>query len=243
MSSFVSGCQEARGACLGGGRYGDRMMQVPRSGAAVGVVALLLLAGCASSTGPSNGGTPTTTGPTTDSPDDASVVTLAKADGWRQGLDPTSIPGEAGFAVLELAYDDAAATALWNAAVPDDLPTATGDPTDGGLYGSRDDVDLTQQVLGLWSSGQSGSCPGWLTSMTTDGDRVQLVQAEDLLGGNGCDDSYNPYSQVVILDRDQVPTRDALPLDAHLTFAILPAGTPQLAVLREFNAVVTTFDE
>ena len=234
---------EAREACLGGGRYGDCVMQVSRSGPAVGVVALLLLAGCASSTGPSNGGTPTTTGPTTDSPDDASVVTLAKADGWRHGLDSTSIPGEAGFAVLELAYDDAAATALWNAAVPDDLPTATGDPTDGGLYGSLDDVDLTQQVLGLWSSGQSGSCPGWLTSMTTDGDSVQLVQAEDLQGGSGCDDSYNPYSQVVLLDRDQVPTQDALPVDADLTFTTLTDGTPLPGTGQTLRAVVTTFGE
>lgn len=127
--------------------------------------------------------------------------------------------------------------------MPDDLPTATGDPTNAGLYGSLDDVDLTQQVVGLWSSGQSGSCPGWLTSMTTDGDSVQLVQAEDFRGGQACDDAYNPYSQVVVLDRDQVPTRDALPVDGDLTFAIHPAGTPQLAVLREFNAVLTTFGE
>lgn len=213
-------------------------MHVSHPGAAVSVVALLLLAGCSSSPEPSNEGTPTT-----DSPDDASVVTLAKADGWRQGLDPTSIPGEAGFAVLELAYDDAAATALWTAAVPDDLPTATGDPADAGLYGSLDDVDLTQQVLGLWSSGQSGSCPGWFTSMTTDGESVQLVQAEDLLGGNGCDDSYNPYSQVVIVNRDQVPSQDALPVDAALTITTLTDGTPLPGTGQTLRAVVTTFDE
>jgi hypothetical protein len=169
------------------------------------------------------------------------VVTLAKADGWRQGFETTSMPGEARFAVLELAYDEAAVTALWSAAVPGDLPTASGDPTGAGVYGVPDDVDLADHVLGLWSSGQSGSCPGWLASVATDDETVRLLEAQDLQGGNGCTDDYNPYSQVVILDRDQVPTQDALPVDGELTFAILTDGTPLPGTGQVLRAVVTAF--
>jgi hypothetical protein len=116
--------------------------------------------------------------------------------------------------------------------VPGDLPTASGDPTGAWVYGVPDDVDLADHVLGLWSSGQSGSCPGWLASVATDDETVRLLEAQDLQGGNGCTDDYNPYSQVVILDRDQVPTQDALPVDGELTFAILTDGTPLPGTVR-----------
>lgn len=218
-------------------------MKASRLGAIAGIAALLLVPGCASSTEPSDDGPATATAPAPGSLSGASVVTLAKTDGWRQGLDPTSIPGEVGFAVLELAYDDAAATALWSAAVPEDLPTASGDPADAGLHGSLEDVDLAQQVVGLWSSGQSGSCPGALASVATDGRTVQLVETQDLQGGNACTDDYNPYSQVVVLDRDQVPTQETLPVDGELTFAILTDGTLLPRTGQPLRAVVTTFGD
>ncbi len=210
--------------------------------AALGVAAgVLLVAGCASGSEPDGGATSPPPSATTGPTDGATVVTLAKVDGWRAGLDPASMPGEAGFGVLELAYDDAAASALWSAAVPDDLPTATGDPLDAGRYGSLDDVDLAAQVLGLWSAGQSGSCPGRLESVATDGDVVRLVEVQDLRGGDGCTDDYRPYSQVVVLDRDQVPAADGLPVDGELTFAVVVDGAVRPSDGSALSALVTVF--
>jgi hypothetical protein len=171
-------------------------------GVVVGALALALLAGCGSG-------------------DDAAVTTLAKVDGWRDGLDDASIPA---FAVLELAYDDADARALWDAAVPDGLPAASGDPVGVGIYGDLAEVDLTTHVVGLWSSGQSGSCPNWLDSVETRDGEVALVAVEDLQGGDACTDDYNAYSQVVVLARNQVPPADALPLDGRLTSATVIDG-------------------
>jgi hypothetical protein len=233
------------------GREGLATVNAVRTGlrgrALAGAVALLLTAGCTSTEEPADDGAATVpaTVPTTvpASPDDgAAVVTLAKADGWRQGLDATSIPGDAGFAVLELAYDDEAATALWDAAVPTGLPAASGDPDDAGLYGALDDVDLADHVVGLWSSGQSGSCPGQLASAEADGGTVRLVEVQDLQGGNGCTDDYRPYSQVVVLNRYQVPPQDALPVDGELTFATVTNGAKQPDDGPTLRAVVTAFD-
>lgn len=143
------------------------------------------------------------------------MPTLAKVDGWRQGLDRAAIPGETGFAVFELADDGARARALWSAAVPEGLSAASGIPTSFGIYGAVEDVDLPDHVVGLWSSGQSGSCPGWPGSVDIDGETVTLVQVEDLQCSDLCTDDYNAYSQVVVLDRDQVPPQEALPVDAN----------------------------
>src|SRR5690625_239637 len=88
-------------------------------------------------------------------PPGSSVETLAKVDGWRGGYEAAEP-----FAVLELAYDDTTARTLWRENVPDGLPDRDGDPLEQGVYGDLADVDLDRQVVGLVSTGQSGSCPG-----------------------------------------------------------------------------------
>lgn len=133
--------------------------------------------------------------------------TLAKLDGWRDGMTHDDV----GFAVLELAYDDATARTLWDENVPDGLPQAEGNPLGAGVYGDLADVDFTEQVVGLYSSGQSGSCPAWVGDVTTDSDGVVTVtRAEDLQGGDGCTDDYNPFRVVIVIDRADVPSQDAL---------------------------------
>ena len=195
---------------------------VPRASiasAVAGAVTLGLLAACGS------GG------------DADAVPTLAKTDGWRSGLDTTSFPSQAGFAVLELAYDEAGALALWDAAVPDGLPAASGDPVDVGIYGDLADVDLTTHVVGLWSSGQSGSCPGWLDAARIEDGELWLVDAD---GGPGeCTTDYNAYSQVVVLERDRVPPAGSLPVTARLTHAAMAdvPGQPGTSL----RALVTAF--
>lgn len=135
-----------------------------------------------------------------------SVETLAKVEGWRPGLE------EDAFAVLEIAYDDDAARALWEENVPADLPRREGTPLDAGVFGELGDVDFAEQVVALYSSGQSGSCPGWVRDVDHDGaGTVDVTRAEDMRGGDGCTDDYNAFRVVVALDREDVPDRADLP--------------------------------
>lgn len=130
------------------------------------------------------------------------VRTLAKVDGWRDGQ---PFP-EGASALFEVAADEAAARALWDAAVPDGLPARDGDPRDVGLYGDLSDVDLDEQVLALWSSGESGTCPGWLAGVGTSADGATLAFDEDEYSPTGgCTDDYNAYRTVVAVDRSSLP--------------------------------------
>lgn len=130
------------------------------------------------------------------------VRTLAKVDGWRDGQ---PFPAEA-FALFEVAADDDAARALWDAAVPDGLPARDGDPREVGLYGDLSDVDLDEQVLALWSSGESGSCPGWLAGVGTSADGALLSCDDDKHSPTGgCSDDDVAYRTVVAVDRSGLP--------------------------------------
>src|SRR5699024_12182889 len=84
------------------------------------------------------------------------------------------------------------------------------DPLEQGVYGDLADVDLDRQVVGLVSTGQSGSCPGWVDGVQRRDGTVDVTLAEDLLGGDGCNDDYNAYRVVIAIDRADVPPRDAL---------------------------------
>jgi len=130
------------------------------------------------------------------------VRTLAKVDGWREGQ---PFPQEA-FALFEVAADDDAARALWDAAVPDGLPARDGDPREVGLYGDLSDVDLDEQVLALWSSVESSSCPGWLSGVGASADGALLsFDEEEHRPGDGCNDDGVPYRTVVAVDRSSLP--------------------------------------
>jgi hypothetical protein len=133
------------------------------------------------------------------------VVPLAKVDGWRDGLNASN------FAVLEIAFDAATATQAWRENVPMDLGDRSGDPVEAGEYGDLEDVDFEEQVVAVWSSGQSGSCPSWLAQV--------IVQQSGLLelkrGGSDpdedCTADYRPYRMVVAIDRSHVPPEEELP--------------------------------
>jgi hypothetical protein len=97
------------------------------------------------------------------------VQVLAKADGWRARLGPFH-------GVVEVAYDEAAAVQAWAENVPADFVRRTGDPTLPGLYGDLADIDFAREALVIYSSGQSGTCPGWLTGIeVTEQGTVQLT--------------------------------------------------------------------
>ncbi|QBI21303.1 hypothetical protein ER308_18155 [Egibacter rhizosphaerae] len=141
-------------------------------------------------------------GPAPDGP----VRPLAKVEGWRDGLDPHADP----FALLEVAWDRETAETAWANNVPDDLEAGAPDEGEPGRYDDLDAVDFDDEALLVWSSGESGSCPGWLADVATDGDG-DLEVTRDSFGAGACTDDYNPYRMVLAVDRDRLPDPEALP--------------------------------
>lgn len=132
------------------------------------------------------------------------VETLAKASGWRDRL-----AEELGqFAVFEVADDRETAEVAWRDNVPDDLETRDDElPADPGVYGALEQVDFEQQAVVVWSSGESGSCPGWLSDI--DHAEVAVVVEREASGGM-CTDDYNPYRMVLAVDRERLPPPEDL---------------------------------
>lgn len=130
------------------------------------------------------------------------IPALLKTAGWPDGAgNGTSLP-DGWYARLELAYDATTAQALWRS-------------IDGSGPGAAlDDVDFTDHVVGLWSSGESGTCPEWLDSVSTNGPGE--VRVGTWVDGSTCTADYQYYSELVLLDRSAVPPPDALPADAVL---------------------------
>jgi hypothetical protein len=144
------------------------------------------------------------------------VVPLAKVEGWRAGLGDAGTP----FGVLEIAFDRDTAELAWRENVPDGLP-AVGEVPDGpGLFGDLDDIDFDRQVVVVWSSGESGSCPGWLGDVRTAPDGAVQVERRDITSMRqqtsdgmfmACTDDYRAYRMVLGVDRDKLPDISDLP--------------------------------
>jgi hypothetical protein len=128
---------------------------------------------------------------------------LVKASGWRDGLQTDA------FAVIEIADDREAAQRAWRDNVPDDLEPRDDElPAEPGLYRDLDEVDFDRQAIVVWSSGESGSCPGWLADIDT---RDGVVHVERDATEQTCTDDYNPYRMLFAVDRDRLPPADELP--------------------------------
>jgi hypothetical protein len=151
------------------------------------------------------------------------VTVLAKASGWNPSLHTEDERYGSYFAVLEIAYDEQAARAAWEATVPSDLSERSGEPREAGRYGSLDDVDLDEQVLVVFSGGESGACPGWLGDVSVEDGEVHLEERRHM-PGNGCTDDYNAYRMVLAVDRDKVPADDAVPTEDVLVDGRALAG-------------------
>lgn len=140
--------------------------------------------------------------------DGPAVRPLAKADGWRPGL-----AVDLGFGVVEVAYDPDSAEGAWQENVPADLPERDGQPGEPGRYGDLGSVDFDTHAIVVWSSGQSGSCPGWLADIRTGADgTVELETGVDMRGGNACTDDYHQYRMVLAVERSRLPDPDQLPV-------------------------------
>jgi hypothetical protein len=143
------------------------------------------------------------------------VTVLARVDGWRSEL--TSDPDgtrQGPLLLVEIAYDEATARDAWADTVPDGLPARSGPPEQDGTYGDLDDVDFADQVVVVYSSAQSGSCPGWLVDVSFALGMVIAAETAAIPeGSDGCNDSRVPYSLVLAVDRAKLPAAEALPID------------------------------
>lgn len=138
-----------------------------------------------------------------------SVEVLAKAEGWRPGLeDAAGHP----YMLLEVAAEPDLAQQAWDDNVPDSLAEADGEPDQPGVYTHLDDVDLDEQVLVVLSSGESSTCPVWVDDITTVDDRVEVELARAADADQACTDDFQPYRLVLAVDRDRLD-RDALPIE------------------------------
>lgn len=98
------------------------------------------------------------------------VRPIAKVEGWAPSA-VAAFDGAQPFAVVEVVFDRESAEKALRDTIPDDLEQRTGEPRNPGLYGSLDAVDFESHAIVLWSSGESGTCPGWLADLAQeDGD-------------------------------------------------------------------------
>ncbi|WP_143448565.1 hypothetical protein [Kineosporia sp. A_224] len=162
-------------------------------------VAVALVAGC---TGGSHADVPA---PTKSVAAAAGAVVLSKADGWRPAL-AGAAEAPSYYAVVEIAYDEASARTAWAQNAPTG-PLLSGSPVEEGLYGRFEDVDLARQRIVVVSTGQSGSCPGWVTGVAVrPGGTVELTLGTDGPAGQTCSADFNAYRTVLAVDRDRLPT-------------------------------------
>lgn len=130
-------------------------------------------------------------------PTDA-LTTLAKDDGWRTDDDLGSMSE-----TLEIAYDRDTAERAWDENVGDLTPRDGELPAEPGIYGDLDDVDFDRQVLVVWTSGESGTCPAWMTDLDTVDGTIEV--SGSALGGPFCTADNQPFRLLVAVDRDRLP--------------------------------------
>lgn len=157
-----------------------------------------LLGGC-SQAGPGAGlGAPP-------SPSPGELRTIAKDD----AVPPAGVTPS--FSTLLVVPDDLVDVVLIDVGV-DQLPRVDGAPLQTGTYADFTGVDDLGpgEVLALWYSGQSGTCPTFLTGLhvTAEGD---VNVAEFDTGPGGCDGDYNSYRQLVVLPDSATPAMSELP--------------------------------
>lgn len=166
---------------------------------ATAILGVLLLAACTTTTSVTSEASSATRSA------DHRVTTLAKLEGWRDGR-----VGRSPHATLEIAYDDASAQALWAGVVDDDLPRAAGHPVRPGVYGDLAAVDFDTQVVAVVSAGESGSCPRWVSEISTAAGVVAISTADATGRDQPCTADFRRYRVIITIDRDDVPPAASL---------------------------------
>ncbi|MFX0537056.1 hypothetical protein ACQBAT_07055 [Ornithinimicrobium sp. Y1847] len=140
---------------------------------------------------------------TSEPADNPKVRTLAKVQGWDEGLGEPSDE----FGVLEIAWDEVQAEELWSEAVPSSLASGARLPDKPGLYGELRSVDLSTHVVALWSGGESGTCPEYVDRIALDRGSVVVTTARSSRFEQ-CTADYNGYRAVVSVPRKDLPDQD-----------------------------------
>ncbi len=168
-------------------------------GAMLAATTLLLVVGCGGTgaVGPDEPAAPTA----------AEITVLAKAEGWRDGLQESA--GHP-YLWIEVAADPDRAQQAWEENVPAGLADGEGPPAEPGLYVPLEDVDLDTHALIVVSSGESGTCPAWVDDLRVLDGRVEVDL--DTVDEQACTDDFNPYRLVLAMDRDLLPAIDDLPI-------------------------------
>lgn len=160
-------------------------------------VGALLVAGC---TGGSHADVPA---PTKSVAAAAGTVVLGKADGWRPAL-ATDADATSYYAVVEIAYDAATARRAWAENAPTG-PVLTGPPARPGLYGRFEDVDLARQRIVVVSTGESGTCPAWVSGVAVRPGGIVEVTQGSIDPAATCTADHRPYRTVLAVDVDRLP--------------------------------------
>lgn len=137
------------------------------------------------------------------------LIPLVKVDGWS----PTAVAAfgdDQPFGVVEIAPDRQSAEDAWRELVSEDLARQSGEPREPGLYGSLEDVDFGSHAVVVWSSGESGACPGWIADIYV-GRATVHIETDEHAPGNACSSDYNSYAMLVAVPRHQLPDPSLLP--------------------------------
>jgi hypothetical protein len=193
------------------------------------VAAVLLAAGC---TGGSGTDVPA---PTKSVAAAAGTAVLSKADSWRPGLGKAAEAPLSFYVIVEIAYDEPNARRAWAENAPAGPPRA-GAPVAEGLYGRFEDVDLTRQRIVVVSTGQSGSCPSWVTGVAVrPGGDVEVTQGSPVPAATACSADFNPYRTVLAVDVDRLPAAAELTPPRVVLLDGSPAGDGAQVVAYPFD--------
>lgn len=133
------------------------------------------------------------------------VVPLARLDGWQ-----LRTPGGRPEAQVALAYDLAAARALWASTRAADAVHRDGPGNRFGVSVDVDRVDFAHQLVLVLESGGSGSCPPHVVDVRRPGSGgVEIVTGTDGAGGP-CTADLDLYTEIVAVDRDRLPPAASL---------------------------------
>jgi hypothetical protein len=140
-----------------------------------------------------------------------SVAPLAKVEDHRDGRDLFRLSPPL-YGVLEIAFDPESARQAWEDNTSTDLEDREGLPEEPGIYGDLGDVDFETHVMAVWSSGESSTCPGYVSGVEVhDEGSVEIALDDAGDSSQPCTADYDPYRMVFAVERDRVPSADELP--------------------------------
>jgi len=122
--------------------------------------------------------------------------------------------------VLEIAYDRTSANQAWREHVPEGLQQRHGDPREPGIYVPLTDVDFDSHAVVVWSGNQSGTCPKWVTDISSEGRSLRITTRDP---EPNCMDEFQPYAMVLAVERTSLPKESRLPINNAMSTNVTSA--------------------